>query len=142
MKKFWIEILPRLSGRSWKGGPYLQNVVSNTGWLFAEKMVRMGVGLFVGVWVARFLGPEQFGYLSFALAFVSLFSAIAGLGLDGIVVRDLVCDPSGKDEILGTAFLLKFLSGVFTFLTVLAAIRLLRPADSLTFWLVGSRRAG
>jgi len=85
----------------------------------------------------RFLGPEQFGYLSFALAFVSLFSAIAGLGLDGIVVRDLVCDPSGKDEILGTAFILKLLSGGFTFLTVLAAIRMLRPADSLTFWLVG-----
>ena len=137
MNKFWIEILPPFLRQKLEGRPYLQNVVSNTGWLFAEKTVRMGVGLFVGVWVARFLGPEQFGYLSFALAFVSLFSAIAGLGLDGIVVRDLVCDPSGKDEILGTAFILKFLSGAFTFLTVLAAIRLLRPADSLTFWLVG-----
>jgi len=137
MNKFWMEILPPFIRQKLEGRPYLQNVVSNTGWLFAEKMVRMGVGLFVGVWVARFLGPEQFGYLSFALAFVSLFSAIAGLGLDGIVVRDLVCDPSGKDEILGTAFILKLLSGAFTFLTVLAAIRMLRPADSLTFWLVG-----
>ena len=137
MNKFWVEILPPFIRQKLEGRPYLQNVVSNTGWLFAEKMVRMGVGLFVGVWVARFLGPEQFGYLSFALAFVSLFSAIAGLGLDGVVVRDLVYDPSGKDEILGTAFILKFISGVFTFLTVLAAIRLLRPTDSLTFWLVG-----
>jgi O-antigen/teichoic acid export membrane protein len=137
MKKFWMEVLPPFLRQKLEGRPYLQNVVSNTGWLFAEKMVRMGVGLFVGVWVARFLGPEQFGYLSYALAFVSLFSAIAGLGLDGIVVRDLVRDPSDKDKILGTAFVLKFLSGVFTFLIVLAAIRLLRPTDSLTFWLVG-----
>lgn len=137
MKKFWIEVLPPFLRQKLEGRPYLQNVVSNTGWLFAEKMVRMGVGLFVGVWVARFLGPEQFGYLSYALAFVSLFSAIAGLGLDGIVVRDLVRDPSDKDKILGTAFVLKFLSGVFTFLIVLAAIRLLRPTDGLTFWLVG-----
>ncbi len=137
MNRFWMEILPPFLRRKLEGRPYLQNVVGNTGWLFAEKTLRMGVGLFVGVWVARFLGPEQFGFLSFALAFVSLFSAIAGLGLDGIVVRELVRDPSGKDEILGTAFILKFLGGVFTFLAVLAAIRLLRRADSLTFCLVG-----
>jgi O-antigen/teichoic acid export membrane protein len=142
MNKSWIEILPTFIRQKLEGRPYLQNVVSNTGWLFAEKMVRMGVGLFVGVWMARFLGPGQFGYLSYALAFVSLFSAIAGLGLDGIVVRELVRDPSGKDEILGTAFVLKFLTGVLTFLTVLAAIRLLRPDDSLTFWLVGITAGG
>jgi O-antigen/teichoic acid export membrane protein len=135
-------VLPPFLRQRLEGRPYLQNVVSNTGWLFAEKMVRMGVGLFVGVWVARFLGPEQFGYLSYALAFVSLFSAIAGLGLDGIVVRELVRDPSGKDEILGTAFILKFLSGVLTFLTVLVAIRLLRPDDRLTYWLVGITAGG
>lgn len=33
----------------------------NTSWLFGEKILRMTVGLFVGVWVARYLGPEQFG---------------------------------------------------------------------------------
>ncbi len=142
MNKFWIEVLPPFLRQKLEGRLYLQNVVSNTGWLFAEKMVRMGVGLFVGVWVARFLGPEQFGYLSYALAFVSLFSAIAGLGLDGIVVRELVRDPARKDEILGTAFVLKFLSGMLTFLTVLATIRLLRPTDSLTCWLVGISAGG
>jgi O-antigen/teichoic acid export membrane protein len=142
MKKFWIDALPPFLRKKLEGRQYLQNVVSNIGWLFAEKMVRMGVGLFVGVWVARFLGPEQFGYLSYALAFVSLFSAVAGLGLDGIVVRELVRDPARKDEILGTAFVLKFLSGMVTFLAVLEAIRLLRPTDNLTFWLVGISAGG
>lgn len=142
MNEFWIKILPPIFRQKLEGRPYLQNVVSNTGWLFAEKMVRMGVGLFVGVWVARFLGPEQFGYLSFALAFVSLFSAIAGLGLDGIVIRDLVREPSRRDEILGTAFLMKFLGGGVTFLATLAAIRLLRPGDALSFSLVGITAAG
>lgn len=36
----------------------------NTSWLFGEKILRMVVGLFVGIWVARYLGPEQFGLLS------------------------------------------------------------------------------
>jgi len=72
----------------------------NTLWLFAEKILRMFVGLFVGIWVARYLGPEQRGLLSYAQSFVGLFSAIATLGLDGIVVRELVKDPSRRDELI------------------------------------------
>ena len=59
----------------------------NTSWLFAEKIIRMVVGLFVGVWVARYLGPEKFGLLSFVQSFVGLFTIFATLGLDVIVVR-------------------------------------------------------
>lgn len=52
----------------------------NTSWLFAEKVLRLVAGLFVGVWIARYLGPEQFGLLSYSQAFVALFSVIATLG--------------------------------------------------------------
>lgn len=67
----------------------------------------MVVGLFVGVWVARYLGPDKFGLLSYAGSFVGLFTAIATLGLDGIVVRELVKHPQKENELLGTAFYLK-----------------------------------
>ena len=79
----------------------------NTSWLFAEKILRMVVGLFVGIWVARYLGPEQFGLFSYAQSFVALFTAIATLGLDGIVVREIVKDENRAGELLGTAFWLK-----------------------------------
>lgn len=102
----------------------------------------MGVGLFVGVWVARYLGPEQFGLYSYALAFVSLFGAFATLGLDGIVVRDIVRNPACKYETLGTAFVLKLIGGSLTFLLVIIAISLLRPHDRLTHWLVGITAVG
>jgi len=91
----------------------------NTSWLFAEKILRMVVGLFVGTWVARYLGPEQFGLLSYAESFVGLFTAIATLGLDGIVVRELVKDEGRRDELIGTAFWLK-LMGAFGVLAILA----------------------
>ena len=88
----------------------------------------MGVGLFVGVWVARYLGPELFGLFSFAGAFVGLFSAFSTLGLDGIVVRDIVRDSSVKEETIGTCFALKFIGSVATFLIVLGGIALIRHA--------------
>jgi len=91
----------------------------NTSWLFGEKILRMVVGLFVGIWVARYLGPEQFGLLSYAQSFVGLFTAIATLGLDGIVIRELVKDEGRRDELIGTAFWLK-LMGAFAVLLILA----------------------
>ena len=51
----------------------------NTSWLFGEKILRMIVALFVGVWVARYLGPEKFGLFSYAQSFVALFSVVANL---------------------------------------------------------------
>ena len=92
---------------------------ANTSWLFGEKILRMVVGLFVGIWVARYLGPEQYGLLNYAMSFVGLFTAIATLGLDGIVVRELVKDETRSDELIGTSFWLK-LMGAFAVLVILA----------------------
>ena len=85
---------------------------ANTAWLMGEKVLRMFMGLFVGIWVARYLGPEQFGLLSYAQSFVFLFTAIATLGLDNIVVRELVKNNSQRNVLLGTAFTLKLIGSL------------------------------
>ena len=90
----------------------------NTSWLLGEKILRMVVGLFVGIWVIRYLGPERFGVFSYAGSFAGLFSTIATLGLNGIVVRELVKDESKRDLLIGTAFWLKLL-GAFAVLIIL-----------------------
>lgn len=110
--------------------PNLLNVVDNIGWLFLDKILGTGLGLVMGIWIARYLGPEKFGLLSFATAFVGLFGAIAGLGLRGIVVRDIVRDPEIKEETLGTAALLQFIGGLIAYGLILAAILWLLPNDA------------
>lgn len=107
----------------------------NTSWLFGEKILRMIVGLFVGIWVARYLGPEQFGLFSYAQSFVGLFTAIATLGLDGIVVRELVKDEGRRDELIGTAFWLK-LMGAFGVLAILGVAINFTSNDTYTNVLV------
>jgi len=91
----------------------------NTAWLFAEQILRMIAGFLVGVWVARYLGPEKFGLFSYVLAFTSIFNGITKLGLDSIVVRDLVKEPGKRNIYLGTAFRLKLFAGIITFVLVL-----------------------
>ena len=107
----------------------------NTSWLFGEKILRMVVGLFVGIWVARYLGPEQFGLFSYAKSFVGLFTAIATLGLNGIVVRELVKDESRCDELIGTTFWLKVM-GAFGVLLILAIAINFTSNDTYTNTLV------
>jgi O-antigen/teichoic acid export membrane protein len=137
MNQAWTKFLPATLRAKVEGRAYLQNVVSNAGWQFADHLLRMGVGLAVGIWVARYLGPGQFGLFSFALAFVALFSAFATLGLEDIVIRNIVRDPACREETLGTAFFLSLSGGVVVFLAVMGTILLLHPGDELNHWLVG-----
>ncbi|MEW4983213.1 MAG: flippase [Cycloclasticus sp.] len=101
----------------------------NTSWLMGERILRMGVGLFVGIWVARYLGPEKFGLLSYAQSFVFLFTAIATLGLDGIVVRELVKDESKRDVLLGTAFGLKLIGAIIILPVLFLAVQFTNNDD-------------
>jgi O-antigen/teichoic acid export membrane protein len=142
MNQAWTRFLPAFLRAKVEGRAYLQNVITNTGWQFADNILRMGVGLLVGIWVARYLGPEQFGLFSYALAFVALLTPLATLGLEEIVIRDLVRDPDKREETLGSAFALKIAGGVITFLAATGSILVLRPTDHLSLWLVGIISAG
>lgn len=114
----------------------LRRLIVNTGWLFVLRMLRLVFAFFVGIWLARYLGPERYGTLSYALAFVVLFSPLAHLGLNGPVVREIVNDPDHRDEILGTTFLLRLSGGIFCFAAAAVAIIFIRPGDSLSHSLV------
>ena len=110
-------MIPKL--KSIKNHPGFIKYFKNTSWLMFQRILSMTVGLFVGVWVARYLGPEQYGLLAYAHAFVGLFVAITSLGLDGIVIRELVKDENKRDILLGTAFRLKLI-GAFIVLVFLS----------------------
>ena len=87
--------------------PGLRKYFANTSWLLGERVIRMVVSLFVGIYVTRFLGPERFGILSYALSFVLLFSPFLHLGHREIIVLDLIKSPEKRDLILGSAILLR-----------------------------------
>jgi PST family polysaccharide transporter len=119
-----------------KSSDRFRGIIANTGWLFADRILRMGVGLFVGVWVARYLGVQQFGVFNYATAFVALFSTLSTLGLDAIVVRSIVREPEKRLQILGTTFWLKLIGGIAALVLAVSSIVVLRHDDQLTISLV------
>lgn len=85
----------------------LQNIL----WLVGERVARLGVTATVFALVARYLEPVGFGRLNFALAISAVAYALANLGLDGLVVGELVRRPAQTGAVLGTAFRLRLLAG-------------------------------
>lgn len=83
----------------------------NFAWLIAGRVLRLGLSLTVGAWIARHLAPEEFGELSYLLATVALPAALAGCGLDGLIVRELLNRRRDPDVILGTAIGLRLGAG-------------------------------
>ena len=58
------------------------NYINNSIWILAEKASRIISGILVGVLVARFLGKEQFGIISYALSVISIFTVFSTLGIE------------------------------------------------------------
>jgi polysaccharide transporter, PST family len=114
----------------------LARVLRNSAWQVGDKVSRMGAGVFVSIYVARYLGPTGYGLLSFSVALVALFSAVASCGLQQVVVRDLITHPGDRAVILGSAQALRLAGGAVAMVLAVATTALLRPGDGQSLLLV------
>ncbi len=107
---------------------YLENntgftrYLKNTSWLMAEKVIRLFIALSVGVWVTRYLGPTEFGILSYAQSFVGIFAALSSLGLNDIIIRELVKSQDRRDVIMGSSFGLQTLGSMVIMIIIAISI--------------------
>lgn len=113
-----------------------QQYLRNTGWLLFEQILRVVSGLLVGFWIARFLGPEQFGVFSYVVAFIAIFTGIAKVGLDSILVRELVDSPNSTSLLMGTALWLKIFGAVLAIAVIVLCIPLSTNDEATNFLII------
>jgi PST family polysaccharide transporter len=80
-------------------------------WLVAERIARGSVTVISLAAVARHLAPSGFGVLNYSLALIALATPLAQLGLEAILVRDLVRYPERTGALLGTSFVVRLAVG-------------------------------
>lgn len=114
-----------------KRHPGLAAILTNIGWLTVDKIIRMGVSLLVGIWLARYLGPEQYGQIHYAIAITGLFGAAASLGLHGIVVREIAKKHEDAGQILGTAFVMHLIGGLIAWVLLAGAATMLQESKPM-----------
>lgn len=115
--------------------PSRKNIIKNVYWAVIGKVVGILSGLLVGIFVARYLGPEQYGLMNYVFSFVAIFSVLATFGIDNIIIRELAKTGSNKEILLGTAFTLKLIFAGFTIILIVVTLFLFE-SDDLTFKMV------
>lgn len=96
-------------------------IVENTGWLVAERLMDLSLRFFVGAWLVRYLGPNDFGVYAYVISVVALFAVPSTLGLDSVVVRELSRSGRRSGFVLGTALALRVAAAVAS-ITLLALV--------------------
>jgi len=131
----WVRYAPRFVQRKLESQPNLLPNLHNIGWLLADKVLRIAVAVVIGSWFARYLGPDQFGELSYILTFVAIFGVACQLGLDAVVIREIASDREASPAILGTTFRLRLFVSFVAWIACVSSMSWLRAGDLNAIWL-------
>ena len=112
-------------------GPSLQalrKVAANGSWILVDRLLRQGLTVLLGAWIARRLGPAQYGDLAYVLAYLAFFQVVAAIGTDALLVRDMARDPAQAPQILGAAAGLRLGLGIVAWVIAVAGMALMHGA--------------
>lgn len=114
-----------------------KKALTNTAWLFSEKIITLGITFVVNVFLARYLAPEQYGQYNFVLSFLALITPFTSLGLNALVTREIV-NGRGQHKVLTCSLALRVIGGIIG--AVLSIILLIAFSASIkvvnTDWLL------
>ena len=110
-------------------------VFRNLYWAVLGKVVTLLGSLFVGILVARYLGPEQYGLMSYVISYVSLFQIFAMFGMTSIEIREMARDGADINSILGTVFRIKLVLAIITVILVIGTA-LIFETDTFTILMI------
>lgn len=96
----------------------LKKYIFNFNWLALEKIIRLGIGFFIGIWLARYLGPESFGILSYSQSITGLLIAFVTLGFGPVLTRDLLNKKYNINTLLMTSIFYQLISSIIIIITI------------------------
>ncbi len=95
-------------------------MMNNAAWIIGSKIVQSLLGLVVGMMTARYLGPSNYGLISYAAALTAFFVPVMQLGLRSTLVQELIREPQEEETILGTAIGMNLISAFACIVGILA----------------------
>ena len=84
----------------------MNRVAKNATWIIACKIVQAILALVINMFTARYLGPANYGLITYAASLVAFVVPLMQLGLSSILVQELVNKPEEEGKILGTSIVL------------------------------------
>lgn len=109
-----------------------EKVVKNAAWIIGVRIVQSILALVISMLTARYLGPSNYGLISYASSVVAFVVPIMQLGLPSILVQEIVNKPKQEGEILGTSIILSVISSFACMLGVAAFVNVVNAGETTT----------
>lgn len=103
----------------------------NMNWLIFQNIYSMILSVVITAISARYLGPSNYGLLGYGASLVSIFASASTLGLDTILVYEIVVNEKKKGEIIGTALIMKLVASIISIFMILLFTFLLEPQNKV-----------
>ena len=105
--------------------------IQNTGWIMFAQIYQMLLSLVIGVLSARYLGPSNYGTINYAASYISFFTIACALGLEGIVVKEMVDNRENEGVVLGSSIGMRLVAGFLSMIAVCAIVAVANPRDQV-----------
>lgn len=105
--------------------------ISNLLWLLFDYSLRLVGGYFIAIWLAREIGPANYGIYNYAIANASILAAIAIAGLHGVAIKFLVENKKAHHEYMGTIFWIRLAAALVSYVFLFGYLYLNEPTLSV-----------
>lgn len=106
--------------------------INNASWMILGRIVQMVLSFLVSIVTARFLGPSNYGIINYASAYVAFFTSLCTLGIDSILVKELIEKPNEQGTAIGTAILLRGISSTISVALVVMIVSVVDYGETET----------
>ena len=108
------------------------NVIKNAGWIIICKIIQSVISLVIGVITARYLGPSNYGVISYAASIVAFALPVMQLGLNQTLVKEFVNSPDREGQILGTSLVINIISSIVCIIGSISFVMAIDAGDQET----------
>ena len=111
---------------------HIQRIVQNTSFLMIGSIFSYIIGFLTITYTARYLGAENFGILSLALAITGLFGVFMDLGLSSWMIREISKDKSLTNKYYSNIAVLKIIFSILTFFLIALVVSIIGYPQTVT----------
>lgn len=115
---------------------FASKTVTNASWLIGGRIAQVLINLVVGLLTARYLGPSNFGLINYASAYTAFFAAFCTLGINSVLVKELIDNPDEEGTVLGTSLFFRAMSSILSAIVIICIVYGVDKGDPTTMAVV------
>ena len=110
--------------------------VKNAGWIIGGRLTNKVIAFLVGLLTARYLGPGNYGLVTYATAYTTFFASLCTLGINSVIIKNFVDHPDEQGEAIGTALVLRAVSSFLSAVVIIGIVSIIDRGEPLTILVV------